>query len=194
MNTQTPQTGPDEGHPLGEPVLVCRINRKVLFWGFLLASLSCGLGALLLFFMIRMLAGDWVRDLSGLVTLLVVGVLLLWGGRVLWRRTNRLRPVRAVVHAGGLSYCDHSGCLTCRWDEIEDVQWKILSQYEKTSIAIGGLVPIPGTTIQRLSHTSHQIVVRRKDGVLLVFTSELQDIVGLALAIQEGRSRTVRGG
>src|SRR4051812_6354309 len=118
MNQQPPQAGSEEVTLLGAPRLVCRTSRKTLFWGFLLASLTCVLGIVLLIFVLRRLTEDWSRDRFGSVVFLTVGVLLLWGGRAQWRKANRLRHVQVVVHAGGLSSRDGSTCLTCRWDQI----------------------------------------------------------------------------
>jgi hypothetical protein len=192
MNRQTLQPDAEAAAQLGEPLLVCRISRKTLVWGFLVASLPCGFGVAVLLLVLKMLLEDWSRDLFGAVVLLAIGVLSLWGGRVLWRKTDRLRHAQAVVHAGGISYHDGSTCLTCRWDQVEDVRWKVANHYEETSLAVGGVFPIPGTAIQRVSHTSHRLTVRRKDGDNLVFTDELQNIVELARAIQQQISRNIQ--
>ena len=142
--------------------------------------------------MLKMLLVDRSRDVFGAVVFLAIGVLSLWGGRVLWRKTDRLRHAQAVVHDGGISCHDGSTCLTCRWDQIEDVRWRVANHYEETSFAVGGVLPIPGATIERVSHTNHRLTVRRKDGVNLVFTDELQNIVELARAIQQQLNRNSR--
>src|SRR5262249_18009948 len=128
------------------------------------------------------------------VVFLAIGVLSLWGGTVLWRKTNRLRHVQVVVHDHGLSYRDGSTCLTCRWDQVEEVRWRVAHHYEESSLTVGGFVPLPGTGTQDYSHTTHRVTVRRNDGVNLVFTDELQNIVELARAIRQETSRHFRGG
>ena len=182
MNQQAPGPGSEEVTRLGEPRLVCRVHRKTVIWGFLLAVVVCVSGIAVLLFLFTMLLADWSKDITSEVALLAAGVLLLWGGRVLWRKANRLRRVLVVVHAGGLSSRDDSTCLTCRWDEIEDVRWRVSNQYESFSIAMG-------ISAKRLSHTSHYITVKRKDGVEMVFTDELENIFELAGAIQQHASR-----
>jgi hypothetical protein len=108
---------------------------------------------------------------------------------MLLRKANRLRHVRVVVHAGGLSYRGESTCLTCRWDQIEEVRFRVAHHREIIYLAVGGVIPIPGTTRQHLSHTTHRVTVRRKDGTQMIFTDELQNIVELARAIQARASR-----
>jgi hypothetical protein len=192
MKQPVPESASEEVAQLGEPRLVCRTSSKTLFWGFLLASLLGGFGIAVVILVLRNLIADWSKDVLGTVALLAVTSLSLWGGRALWRKENRKRLVRVVVHAGGLSYRDGSTCLTCHWDQIEDVRWRVANHYEETSLAVGGVLPIPGATIERVSHTSHRLTVRRKDGVNLVFTDELQNIVELARAIQQQLSRNIR--
>jgi hypothetical protein len=192
MQPQEPRTGSEEVARLGATTLVCRISRKTLFWEFILASLPCAIGVALFGLLLKMLLDDWSRDPLGAAVLLAAGVLSLWGGRVLWRKTNRLRHVQATVHTGGVSWSDGNTCLTCSWDQVEDVRWQALNHYEKTSIAIGGVVPIsPG--VRSLTHTTHRVTVYRKDGVQLVFTNELQNIVDLARAIEAGVRRGMGG-
>jgi hypothetical protein len=191
MSPPGPEYDSEAVAQLGEPRLVCRTSRKTLFWGFLLASLLCGSGAAVLVAVLRSLMVDWSKDVFGSAVLLAVALLLLWGGRALWRKADRKRRVRVVVHTHGLSYRDGSTCLTCRWDQIEDVRWRIWNNYEDTCIALGGVVPVPGTTTRSLIHTSHQVTVLRKDGVQLVFTDELQNIAGLARAIRQEASRNI---
>jgi hypothetical protein len=188
MGRQTPDNGSEEVVQLGDPRFACRISRKTLVWGFLVASLPCAFGAAMLVVVLRMLLTDWSGDISGSVILLAIGVLALWGGMVLWRKANRLRHVQVGVHAAGLCYHNGSTCLTCRWDQVESIRWKVQDHYEETSLAVGW-VPIPGTGIPEFSHTTHHITVRRQDGVQLVFTDELENITGLARAIQQETRR-----
>jgi hypothetical protein len=84
-------------------MLVCHISRRALFWGFLLASLPCVFGVVLLILALKLLIEDWSDNLFGVVVILSFSVLSLWGGRALCRQANRLRHVKAVVHTGGLS-------------------------------------------------------------------------------------------
>jgi hypothetical protein len=184
MKQPTPDDGSEEVAELGEPNLICRISRKTLFWGFLLASLLCGVGVGVLIVVLRMLIADWSQDVFGSIIFLAVGLLLLWGGTVLWRKTNRKRHVRVVVHSRGLSYRNEDNtCLTCRWDEIEAFRWRAWVHREKGAAVIGG-APVVATT----TWTTHQVIVQLKDGVQLVFTDELQHVVSLAKAIQEATS------
>jgi hypothetical protein len=184
-----PMTAADSGTvaQFGDVRLVCHVCRKTLFWGFLLASLLCCLGLAGLVVVLRSLLTDPTRDVAGSLALLAVAALLLWGGWRLGRKANRLRSKRVIVYAGGLSYHDGSTCLTCRWDQIADIRWSARPHYEHLADQWGN--EIPGTT--RLSHISNRITVRRKDGVAMVFTDELENIVGLAGAIQRERSREV---
>jgi hypothetical protein len=193
MSQQPPETDSDEVTQLGAPRLVCRISRRTLFWAFLLAALPGVVGVALLLFVTRLLLDDWSGDIFGSVLLLSLGVLSLWGCRALWRKANRLRHVQVVVHAGGLSYRDGSTCLTCRWDQVEEVRWRTANHYEEVSLTVGGVLPVPGAAIRRLSHTSYHVTVRRKGGSQLVFTNELQNIDGLARAIQQETSPGVSG-
>jgi hypothetical protein len=185
MNQQILETDSEEVARLGEPRLICRTSRKTLFWGFVLASLACAFGVAVLILLFSTLLADWSKYIFGSVLFLVVGVLALWGGIVLWRKTNRLRRVEAVVHVGGLSYQNDCGCLTCRWDQIEYVWWKVGNHYVESRVVVGGFVPIAGSGTRHHTHTTHEVTVRRKDGVQMIFTDQLQDIVELARAIQQ---------
>jgi hypothetical protein len=175
---------------LGEPRFVCRTSRKTLFWGFILASLPAILGLAALWWMLQMLLEDWSKDICGSLVVLAIGGVCLWGSGVLWRKASRLRHVEVVVHAGALFYRDGSSSFLCRWDEIEEVRWRVANHYEETSLTVGGVVRVPGTTTRSHSHTSHQVTVRRKDGAQMVFTNELQNVEKLARAIQGETSRS----
>jgi hypothetical protein len=187
MNQPTPNNSSDEVAQLGEPKLVCRTSRKTLFWGFVLASLLCGGGVAVLIVLLRMLIVDWSKDVFGSTVFLAVGLFLLWGGTVLWRKMNRKRQVQVVVHSRGLSYCkEDNTCLTCRWDQIEAVRWRAWDHHDEGGAVIGG-VPIYATD----TWTTHQVIIQRNDGVQLVFTDELQNVVSLAKAIQQETSRHI---
>jgi hypothetical protein len=189
MNRRALETDSEVADRLGEPSLVCRTSRKTLFWSFALASVPCGLGGVLLVVVAYMLLADGGKDILGCLVFLAVGALFLWGGWVLWKKANRLRHVLVAVHTGGLSYRDGGTCWACRWDEIEDVQCRVFQHYEESTLAVGGVVPIPGTTTRNYSHTTQQVKVRRKDGSQMVFTDELRNIGELAQAIRDGASR-----
>lgn len=187
-------TDPDEVPArLGPPVLVCRISPRTLFGGYLMASLPVVVGALVLLALYAIRAGDWTKDVVGTLVFLAAAGAAFYGGWVLWRRTNRLRLVRATVHAGGLSYWDATGRTTCRWDQIEDIRWKALDHYEESVLVLGGVVPVPGTAIREFSHSTHRVTVRRMEGAPIVLTNEIENIVGLAGAILAGVERS-RGG
>jgi hypothetical protein len=160
MHPQAPATDSEVAARLGDPTLVCRISRKTLFWGYLLPFLPGALGAAVLAAVLQMLLADGPRDVLGSAVFLAGGVGLLWGATALWRRTDRLRHTRVVVHAGGLAYHRDGACLTCRWDQIEQFQWRLANHFEESSLAIGGLVPVPGTKMRSLSHTSQRVTVR----------------------------------
>src|SRR5271166_4384375 len=98
MNRQS-ENASEEVAQIGEPEVVFQASRKTLFWGFLLASLPCGLGIAVLIVVLTMLLADWSKDVFGSVVFLAVGGFSLWGGRALWRQTNRLRHLQVVVHA-----------------------------------------------------------------------------------------------
>jgi hypothetical protein len=184
MNQPVPDSGSGEVARLGEAKLVCRTSRKTLFWGFLVVSLLSGAGIALLVIVLTWLVSDWSKDVFGSLVFVAVGVFLLWGGGVLWRKTNCLRHTRAVVHAHGLSYRKDNTTLTCRWEDIQEIRCLERDHYEETAAV--GLIPIPrGTTTPTFVHSSHHLTVRRKDGLELVFTDELEDVVGLASAIQQ---------
>jgi hypothetical protein len=136
MNRQAAANGSEEVAQLGEPSLVCRTSRKTLVWSFVLASSPIGFGIAVLLFVVKALLADWSRDIFGSILLLAVGVVSLWGGRALWRKANRLRHVKVAVHAGGLSYRDGGTCLTCRWDQIEEVRWRVSDHYEEHSCGL----------------------------------------------------------
>ena len=68
-----------------------------------------------------------------------------------------------------------------------------MGHHEESFIAVHGIIPVPGTRIQTHWHTGHHIRVRRKDGVCLDLTDELQNIVALGRAIQQGTNRTLGG-
>jgi hypothetical protein len=189
MTRQAQETDPEAVARLGEPSLVCRTSRTTLFWSFALASVPCALGALLVVVVAYTLLADGGKDIVGCLVLLAVGGLSLWGGWVLLRKAIRLWHVLVAVHAGGLSYRDDGTCWTCRWEEIEDVHWRVRDHHEETSLAVGGIVPIPGTTVRSHSHTSQRVTVRRKDGTQMVFTDELQNVGELARAIHQGAGR-----
>jgi hypothetical protein len=187
VNQLSPENGSEDLAQLGEPKLVCRTSRKTLFWGFLIASLICGSGIAVLIVLLRILIADSPEDVfQNCVFFLPIGVLLLWGGTAVWRKTNRKWQVKVVVHAGGLSYGNDNTCLTCRWDEIEEVGWRVLDHYDEGVARVGG-IPIYASS----KHTTHRVTVRRKDGVELVFTDELDDVVALAKAIQQGIGRNI---
>jgi hypothetical protein len=190
MIQPVPESGLEEVAQLGEAKLVCRTSRKTLFWTFLLASLLCGFGIALLILVLRILTADWSKDVFGCIVFLAVASLSLWGAKALWRKANRLRQVQVVVHAGGLSYRDDSTCLTCRWDQIEAVRWRVSDHHEESLIGIRGM-PIPVLIPAKTTWTTHQVTVKRKDGVQLVFTDELQDVVRLAKAIQQETTRNI---
>jgi hypothetical protein len=193
MNRQAPEIDLRDVDRLGEPRLVCHTSRKTLFWGFLVAVVPGVLGAAALCGALRLLLGGWSEDVLGLVLLLAVGVGSLWAARALWSKTSRLRHVQVAVHAGGLSYRDDSTCLAWRWDEILDIRWSVSLHRETTSFAVGGVLPVPGTTVETTVHRSHQVIVRRMDGAQLVFTDELENITEMPRAIQEAASRNAGG-
>jgi len=178
MRQESLENGSEEVAQLGEPKLVCSASRKTLFWGYLLASLPCGVGIAILITVLMGLAADWSKDILGSLVLLAVPIPFLWGGWALWRRANGKRQMRVVVHTGGLSYHDGNSVRTCRWDQIAEVQWKVANYYDDT-------------TTRKASHTSHEFVLHRRDGVQLVFTEELQNIVGLSKSILEETSRNI---
>lgn len=182
------QALPDDGSAvvdrLGEPKLVCRTSRKTLFWGFLVASVLGGLGITLCVIVLRRVVSDWSRDVFGSVLFVAVGVFLLWGARAMGRSTNRLRYTRAVVHAGGLSYHRDGACLSCRWEEIQEIRCRVTDHYERTAAV--GLIPIPrGATTPKFVHRSFRLTVRRRDGRELVFTDELEHVTTLIRAIEQ---------
>src|SRR5207249_1025722 len=119
---------------------------------------------------------------------LAAGLLFLWGGWVLWMKTNRLWRVQVVVHAGGLVYNNEETCLTCRWDQIEEFRWRVWNLFDESTIVVG-VVPI---ATRSFDHSDHKVTVRRKDGVQLIFTDELQNIDRLARVIQQQISRNNR--
>jgi general stress protein CsbA len=193
MCPPTPETSPKEVAQLGEPKLVGRTSRKTLFWGFLLASVFFAVAVAPVVVAVRILVADWSKNGFDSVVLFAISVFSLWAGRVLWRKTNRLRHRQVVVHAHGLSYRDGSTCLIFPWDQIEEVRWGVMGHHEESFIAVDGIIPVPGTRVRTHWHTSHHIRVRRKDGVCLDLTDELQNIVELGRAIQQGTSRPLGG-
>jgi hypothetical protein len=196
MNQQSPECNLEVLTQLGEPLFVCRTSRKTLFGGFLVALVPFALGGALLFAMVNMLIADGLKDLFGCLLCLAAGLLFLWGGSVLWMKTQRLRNVRVVVHAGGLVLHNQWACVTCRWDQIEDFRWSVLNHFEEPTIVVGWVLVASGP--RRLDHSDHTVTICRKDGVKLIFTDELRTIVRLARVIQRlctinavaGRSRT----
>ena len=173
MKTQAPDNDSEEMVQLGEPKLVCRTSRSTLFFGFLLASLLCFSGSAVLVLGLSRLMAHWSYVLVD-----AVGLLLLCGGSVLCRRTNRKRHVQVVVHAAGLFYHkEDNTCLTCRWDQIESVRCRIADHHEEATVE--GIIPIHS------SFRTHEITLRRNDGVQMVFTDELQNIAELARLIDQ---------
>lgn len=190
MSQQALGNGSDELAQLGEAKLVCRTSRKTLFWLVALAVLSCAVGLGVLSVVVVMFLTAGFQDISGSVVLQALGAVSLWGAAALWGKVNRLRLVQVVVHVGGLSHRDENNrVLTCRWDQIADVRWRLAHFYQETSLTIQGVIPIPGTKTQTFSHNIHRIRVLRKDGVELVFTDELQNIFELGQAIHQEASR-----
>jgi hypothetical protein len=189
MDQEAPESKADEVAQLGEPLMTFHVSRKTLFWSFLIVLAPAAAGIALLAGVVEMLITDWSRDRLGCAVYLVVGVLLLWAGKALWSQANRLRRLKVVVHAGGLSYRKDGACLACRWDQIAAVQGQETPHYEESSLAVGGIVSIPGTTVRTLSHVSHRYTVSRQDGVQLVFTSELQNVAQLVQMIEQQLSR-----
>jgi hypothetical protein len=163
---------------LGAATLVCRVGRKSLVWGFIVAALLFAVGAavlagvLLLFLQTR--SADFLLLLGG-------WVLLAWAGWAVWNKTCLLRHVRVGVHAGGISYCDGKGWVTCRWEQVADVRWKTwLLREESSGVAAG--IPYYVTS----QHVTDRIEVRRNDGVEIVFTHQLEDVASLGKALQMG--------
>jgi hypothetical protein len=185
MQQATPHEGPEEATQLGEPKLVCRTSRKTLFFGYLLASLLCGGGVAVIIFLLSLLVAGGLQDVLGSIVLLAAGLLLLWGGGSFWRKTDRKRRVRVVVHPHGLSYRKEDDTwLIRRWEQIEGVRCRAWDHHEQGAGAIGG-VPLVATT----TWTTHEVIVQCRDGVRLVFTEELQNVESLAKVILEGVSR-----
>jgi hypothetical protein len=180
--------GPEFAADLGEVKLVCRIRWSTLVWSSLLAAGLCGCGIAGLILLLRSWVVGGSGDVLSAAFYLALIALLLWAGWRVGRHVAALRHKQVVVRGGGLAYHDGAGWLTCRWDEVGGARWSRLAQYEQMQVAWG--VPIPGT--ESHSHTSNRIVVLRKDGVKMVFTDEMQDVVGLALAIEQGLSRYER--
>jgi hypothetical protein len=173
---------------LGEPKLVCRTSKAALFWGFLAACVLGGCGTAPLVVVLRRLVSDWSSDVLGSLLFVGAGVFLLWGARALWRSTNRLRYTRAIVHADGVSYRKGDTCLTCRWDEIDEIRCRVTDYYERTAAV--GLIPIPrGATTPKFVHRSLSLTVRRKDGLELVFTEELKNVAAFISAIEREAGR-----
>jgi hypothetical protein len=180
-----PKVVTDECSRFGEPKLVYRTGRKTIVGGFLMAALPCAFGAAVLMFLVSLRGADWTKDILGTVVLLVVAAAAFFCGWILVRKTNRLRRVLVVVHDGGLVYRDGVDYMICSWDQIEDVQWRVDDHYQESSLYLSGVAKIPGTTTREFSHTTHKFTVRRNDGVQLVFTDELENVVELARVIVE---------
>jgi hypothetical protein len=185
MNQGSPESNLELLTQLGDPLFVCRTSRKTLVGGFLMALVPFAIGGALLFALVNMLIADGLKDLFGLLVCLALGLLFLWAGSVLWMKTNRLRNIRVVVHAGGLVLHNQWACVTCRWDQMAEFRWRVLKYFDESTIVVG-VVPIP---TRSLDHSDHKVTVRRKDGVQLIFTDELQNFDRLARVIQEQTSR-----
>ena len=189
---QLPGTVTDECGRLGEPRLVCRTSRKTLVGGYLMAALPCAFGAAILVFVVNLRGADWAKDIPGTIVMLTVAGVAFNGSWLLLRKSNRLRRVRVVAHDGGLTHQDWAGCVTCHWEQVEDVRWMAADHYEESSLYLYGIAEIPGTTTREFSHTTHTVTVRRNDGVQLVFTDELENVAGLARVIMECVNTTRR--
>jgi hypothetical protein len=151
----------------------------------LMTALPCAFGVAVLVFLVNLRGADWTRDILGTVVLLAVAGAAFYGGWILVRKTNRLRRVRVVVHDGGLAYRDGAEYMTCRWDQIKDVQWRVEDHYQESSLYLSGVAKIPGTATREFSHTTHKVTVHRNDDVQLVFTDELENVAELARVIVE---------
>jgi hypothetical protein len=170
---------------LGERKLVCRTSRKTLFWGFLLAFLVCSIAIAVLFVPFTIFKSPSTEDmLLNSAFFLPIGTLLLWGGIVLLRKANAMRHIQVVVHVGGLASYQDKNCLTCRWDQLDEVTWQVRNHYDEGTATVGG-VPIYANS----KHSTHRLTVRRKDGIELVFTDDLANLKALAKAIQMATGR-----
>jgi rhomboid protease GluP len=189
MNPLAPENQSNEPAQLGEPKMVFRASRRSLFWSVTLALLPATLGITVLALAVRTLAVQGLQDGSDAIVFLVVGVLSLWGARVLWKQANRLRRLQVVVHTDGLVYRDGRTTFSCRWSQIAQARGRVAHHYDKTSLAVGGVVPIPGATVSKFSHVSHRYTLRREDGAEIVFTDEIQDVEELGRVIQQELDR-----
>jgi hypothetical protein len=190
MNDDLPGVaGPEDAPRLGEPRREFRAATASLVWGYILALPLFGIGAALLIAGLghSLPDGDWL----GAAVFAAAAALCIWATVALLRKADRLRRLRVVVHDNGLAYHDGGRALTCRWDEIEDFRGTARHHFEEKSFAVGG-IPVPGTKTQQYSHTSHHLVVRRKDGAELGFTNEIESVVALAEMIHEGLARRPR--
>jgi rhomboid protease GluP len=172
MSHQALENQTDELAQLGEPKMVFRASRKSLFWSVSLALLpgACGIGLFVL--ALRTLVVNGVQDGSDAIVFLVVGLLCLWGARVLWKQANRLRRLQVVVHSDGLIYRDDRTYFICRWSQIAQARGRVAHHYEKT-------------TLPELSHVSHRYTVRREDGAEVVLTDEIENIAELGQLLQQ---------
>jgi hypothetical protein len=174
---------------MGKPVLVCRTCRRTLVGGFLLAAVSCGLGAAVLIFVVYLHAANGNTEVFGTIILLAVAAVPFYGGWVLCRKTSRLRRVQVVAYEGGLTYQGTASCESCRWDQVEDVRYKVSDHYSK-SASLYGVVNASGSTTRDFTHTTHEVTVRRSDGLQYVFSDELDNVTELARFIVECVNQT----
>jgi hypothetical protein len=93
------------------------------------------------------------------------------------------------VHAAALASDTGRTLLVCRWDEVAAPYGRTTAHYEAVSLSLRGVVPIPGTAVNYLSHVSHHYTLWRKDGVVLVFTEEIRKVGELAKIIQDELAR-----
>jgi hypothetical protein len=185
MNPKAQASGADEVTLLGEPRMTFRASRKTLFWSYLIALLPAAAGIALLALVVGLLVVSWSGDVLGCLVYFLLGVLLLWGAKVLWGQADRLRRLQVVVHTEGLCYRKDGACLACRWDQIAAVWGGEMTHYEESSLAVGGIVPIPGTTVRTAAHVSHHYTVCRQDGARMILTDEIRNVVQLTRIIEQ---------
>jgi hypothetical protein len=174
----------------GEPRLVCRTSRRTLVGGFVMAAVLCISGAAVLIFVFKVRAANWTKDIPGTVIMLTVAAGLLFAGWVVGKKINQRRQILVAVYDGGFSYENGVDCVTRRWDQIENIRWKVADFYEDLALAVGPFnVRVPSKAMREYSHTSYGLTVKCRDGVRLVFNDELENVTELARIIAESVQR-----
>jgi hypothetical protein len=179
---------------LGPAKTTFRASWKTLFWSYFLAVTVCVAAAAALVGLLWMLLTNWSGDVAGAILILAIVGLLLWAGRSLWRQASRIRRFHVTVHADGLIFDTGTTILVCRWDEVVAAYGRKTVHHDAVSLSVGGIIPIPGTTVNYPGHVSHHYTLWRRDGVPLVFTEEIRKVDELAGIVQDELARRAAPG